>query len=160
MEQVLMEIPARFEGGGGLGIAAGKLRLTSERLVFERRKLLGGAADVTSVPLATIQAASVSGVLEKKLKVRAGSTEMVFLPTIGSQDNSRLKSISDVLQRAIAGHPLTGSDEPAGAPAPDRSAKSNDWLDELERLAKLHTVGALTDEEFNQAKHKLLDHTV
>src|SRR4051794_27337620 len=80
MEQVIMEVPATMEGAGGLG--QGKLRVTSERLVFERKKAFGGAGDVTSFPLNTIQSAGISGVLDKKLKVRAGSTELVFKSSI------------------------------------------------------------------------------
>lgn len=38
---------------------------------------------------------------------------------------------------------------------PERS--SADWAGDLERLARLHAEGALTDEEFAQAKRKLLD---
>jgi hypothetical protein len=34
-EQLIREVSATFEGGGGLG--QGKLRLTTERLVFERK---------------------------------------------------------------------------------------------------------------------------
>jgi hypothetical protein len=36
MEQVIMEISATMEGAGGLG--QGKLRVTAERLVFERKR--------------------------------------------------------------------------------------------------------------------------
>lgn len=67
MEQVVIEVPATLESGGGLG--QGKLRVTTERLIFERKKMFSGAGDVTSFPLSSIQTAGLSGVLEKKLKV-------------------------------------------------------------------------------------------
>ena len=38
MEQLVMEVPATLESGGGLG--QGKLRVTTERLIFERKKML------------------------------------------------------------------------------------------------------------------------
>ncbi len=44
--------------------------------------------------------------------------------------------------------------EPAPAPAP--AAPAGDTTAELERLASLHTSGALTDDEFAAAKAKLL----
>ncbi len=44
--------------------------------------------------------------------------------------------------------------EPAPAPAP--AAAEPDTTAELERLASLHTSGALTDDEFSAAKAKLL----
>ena len=78
-----------------------------------------------------------------------------------STGEAELKAISDPLQRSIAGHPL-GS--PVQAPdtslAPSipstQAASTSSWLDEMERLAKLHATGALTDEEFTVAKRKLL----
>jgi hypothetical protein len=79
MEQVIMEVPVTMEGAAGLG--HGKLRVTSERLVFERKKMFGGAGDVTSFPLSSIQAAGISGVMEKKLTVRAGSEEFALAKT-------------------------------------------------------------------------------
>jgi hypothetical protein len=152
-----MEISATLEGGGGLG--QGKLRVTTERLVFERKKMFGGAGDVTSFPLSSIQAAGMSGVLDKKLKVRAGSTDLVFTSGLMSPGGADLAAVSNLLQRAIAGHPLGSPDQTVeGAQSAVRPtpAASASWLDELERLAKLHSVGALTDAEFAQAKQKLL----
>lgn len=154
-----MEISATMEGAGGLG--QGKLRVTTERLVFERKKMFGGAGDVTTFPLSTIQTAGISGVVNKTLKVRAGSTELVFRSSFSSQTDASLKAISDLLQRSIAGHPLgtpvqtPGSD--ATPPATSEPTTSpTTWLDELERLAKLHAAGALTEAEFATAKTKLL----
>src|SRR3954468_22755029 len=110
MEQVVMEIAAIMEGAGGLG--QGKLRVSTERLVFERKKMFGGAGDVTSFPLSSIQTAGILGVLEKKLEVRAGSTEVVFTRSVMRNDNTDLKAISDLLQRSIAGHPLGSPSQP------------------------------------------------
>jgi hypothetical protein len=146
MEQVIMEIPATMEGAGGLG--QGKLRVTSERLVFERKKMFGGSGDVTSFPLSSIQTAGISGLMEKKLKVRAGSTELVFKSSIMSTGEADLKAISDLLQRSIAGYPLgspvqaPGSlSSPSGPPAP--AVPNSSWLDEMERLAKLQALARL-----------------
>jgi Short C-terminal domain/Bacterial PH domain len=156
MEQVIMEVPAIMEGAGGLG--QGKLRVTSERLVFERKKVFGGAGDVTSFPLSSIQSASISGVLEKKLKVRAGSTEVVFKSSITSSSDANLKSISDLLQRSMAGYPLASPVQTPGKPPPVMAEPApTGWLDELERLARLHAAGALSDEEFAAAKRRLLE---
>jgi hypothetical protein len=160
-EQLIREVSATFEGGGGLG--QGKLRLTTERLVFERKKVFGGAGDVTSFPLANIQTASMVGVVDKKLKVRAGATDLIFKSALTSNDNSPLKDMAKLLQRAIAGEPLQppGTEPPtvdaAVPPAASHSSEAGaSWIGELERLAKLHTGGTLTDDEFAQAKRKLL----
>src|SRR3954471_18615434 len=140
MEQVVMEVSATMQGAGGLG--QGKLRVTTERLVFERKKMFGGAGDVSSFPLSSIQTAGISGVMEKKLKVRAGSTELVFKSAMSTNGDANLKSISDLLQRSIAGHPLgTPVQAPGSAPAPTPAPGPSGggaavWLDELERVAK------------------------
>jgi hypothetical protein len=105
--------------------------------------MFGGAGDVTSFPLSSIQTAGLSGVLEKKLKVRAGSTELVFKASlmsssmIGSGDVD-LKAVSNLLQRAVAGEPLGTPDQTVAKepPPPVPSGASDTWLDELERLAK------------------------
>lgn len=154
-EQTIMEISATLEGAGGLG--TGKLRVTSDRLVFERRTMFGRAGDVSSFPLSTIQAASLKGMLEKKLTVRAGSTELVFTPSL-TGDSGPLKSVNDLLQRAIAGIPLRGPGSPADAPPAPIPAATPDagWIGELERLAKLHAIGALDAAEFAAAKARLL----
>jgi len=48
-------------------------------------------------------------------------------------------------------------DDTQYAPAPPASTGPDSGdLDEIERLAKLHDSGALTDEEFSAAKAKLL----
>ncbi len=159
-EQVIIEISATLEGAGGLG--NGKLRVTDERLVFERKTMLGRQGDVTAFPLNTIQSASITGMLEKKLKVRAGSTELVFKPSLTSNDSQALKSINDVLQRAIAGTPLRSPVQPAQklapapTPAPAATEGSTAWIAELKQLGELRAAGVRTDDEFAAAKNKLL----
>jgi hypothetical protein len=173
MEQVVMEVLAALEGAGGLGL--GKLKVTTERLIFERRKMLGGKGDVRTFPLSSIHSAGISGILEKKLKVGAGSTELVFTGGLTGNGDANLRAISDLLQRSIAGQPLgtpmqTHDDIPAPVTPPPVAAgmesgsplaaapasESPGWISELERLATLHRAGELTDDEFARAKAKLL----
>lgn len=45
----------------------------------------------------------------------------------------------------------TGVEQAAAAPAP-----ADDPFDQIEKLSKLHSEGALTDEEFSAAKAKIL----
>lgn len=46
--------------------------------------------------------------------------------------------------------------QPAPAPAPAAAAGSDDMLDQLERLGKLHEQGVLTDDEFAAEKARIL----
>jgi len=45
---------------------------------------------------------------------------------------------------------------PAAAPAPAPAAAEDDTITRLQKLAELHTAGALTDEEFAAAKAQVL----
>ena len=161
-----MEISAVMKGGGGLG--NGKLRVTDQRLVFERRTMMGRAGDVSSFPLPSIQTAQLRGLLTKTLEVKAGSTKLEF--TSGLMDNSEagLKAIADLLQRAISGVALRAasatpdpssqtpaSPAPAALPYAPLSAPTA-WIAELRELGELRTAGVLSDEEFATAKAKLL----
>ena len=49
----------------------------------------------------------------------------------------------------------TGVEQAAAAPAP-APAPADDPFDQIEKLSKLHSEGALTDEEFSAAKAKIL----
>jgi hypothetical protein len=57
-----------------------------------------------------------------------------------------------------AGRAGRGSGEPAAEEqaAPPPESEGDTQMDELERLAQLHTDGVLTDEEFAKAKAKIL----
>lgn len=44
----------------------------------------------------------------------------------------------------------------AGAPPPPATPQPPDYVVELERLARLHEQGAITDAEFEAKKHQLL----
>lgn len=61
------------------------------------------------------------------------------------------------IEQVLRAHPKFGSNArqaaPAAAPAP---AASTSWVDELAKLAALRDAGALTAEEFETAKRKLI----
>ena len=168
-EQVIMEVSASLKGAGGLGV--GKLRVTDERLVFERKTMTRRQGDVTSFPLSTIQSAKWKG-MSQTLTVRAGSTELVFSPGLSESGGAKLKAVNDLLQRAIASTPLrspeptpghvpspatTPADRPPSPASPSGIAASSStgWIAELRDLGELHRQGVLNDAEFTAAKAKL-----
>jgi hypothetical protein len=60
-------------------------------------------------------------------------------------------------QVAAAGGPdESGAGDPAAEPAASGAAAGSSYTDELERLAKLHADGILTDEEFEAKKKQIL----
>jgi putative oligomerization/nucleic acid binding protein len=63
-------------------------------------------------------------------------------------------AIVDALQEAMPGAQINV--EGAGAQPTAGSAAGDDHLAQLERLAKLHDTGALTDEEFEREKARIL----
>ena len=54
------------------------------------------------------------------------------------------------------GYEDQGYDEPPPAPPPPAPSAGENQMDELQRLATLHSQGVLTDEEFAAAKAKVL----
>jgi hypothetical protein len=62
---------------------------------------------------------------------------------------------------AAAGQAATGATTPASAPAstpaPAPAAAADDVVSQLERLAKLHETGVLTDDEFATQKQRILN---
>jgi hypothetical protein len=75
------------------------------------------------------------------------------LGTVAYQSGKRHEQQAQVNDQAQAAYTATQA-PPAPAPAP--AAPGGDTTAELERLASLHSAGALSDEEFAAAKAKLL----
>ncbi|MBB3157862.1 hypothetical protein FHS07_001546 [Microbacterium proteolyticum] len=51
----------------------------------------------------------------------------------------------------------TAAPAPAVSPAAGKALPSDDAIAKIERLAALHTAGALTDEEFTELKSRALN---
>ena len=83
------------------------------------------------------------------MRVAAGAATATVAYKAG-QRRTQQNQYNDQAQAAYA---QTQAAPPQAAPAP---AAPTDSTAELERLAKLHESGALTDEEFAAAKSKLL----
>jgi putative oligomerization/nucleic acid binding protein len=85
-----------------------------------------------------------------------GITPMVYGSTDPERVQEALAKAEQVLGVHFAGANImgnVGASAPAAAPAPDGT---DDMINKLERLAQLHTSGALTDAEFAEQKKKLL----
>jgi Short C-terminal domain len=61
----------------------------------------------------------------------------------------------DIYNQGVADAQAQAAPPPAAAPAP-AAGGGDDTMAKLQQLADLHTSGVLTDEEFAQAKAKLL----
>jgi hypothetical protein len=85
------------------------------------------------------------------MRVAAGAATATVAYKAG-QRRTQQNQYNDQAQAAYA---QTQAAPPQAAPAPVAPAPA-DSTAELERLAKLHESGALTDEEFAAAKSKLL----
>jgi hypothetical protein len=83
------------------------------------------------------------------MRLAAGATTA----TVAYKAGQRRVQQDQVNEQAQA---ASAAAQPAAAPPPAASAPATDSTAELERLAKLHESGALTDEEFAAAKSKVL----
>jgi uncharacterized membrane protein YebE (DUF533 family) len=83
------------------------------------------------------------------MRVAAGAATATVAYKAGQRRNQQ----NQYNEQAQAAYSQTQAAPPPAAPGPAAPADSTA---ELERLAKLHESGALTDEEFAAAKSKLL----
>jgi multidrug resistance efflux pump len=75
--------------------------------------------------------------------------------TVAYKAGQRRTQQNQYTEQAQAAYSQTQASPPPAAPAPAPAAPA-DSTAELERLAKLHESGALSDEEFTAAKSRIL----
>lgn len=134
------------------GLNTWLVALTSDRFLFLDHALLSGSVDTQSIRHDRVQAVSASqGWVLGKISVDLGSRivtidncQKATVAVIADLANKWLKTLSQ-RQSISAAAPVS---VPTGAPDP---------LERLEKLAKLHSAGSLTDAEFSAAKAKLID---
>lgn len=125
--------------------------LTSDRFLFLDHAMLTRSVDTQSIRHDHVQAVSASqGFMFGKIMVDLGSRMLVIdnahkstVKVIANLANKWLKELAD--QKSQASHPAVNS------------ISQTPLLDTLERLDKLYSLGALTDEEFQNAKQRLLN---
>lgn len=123
--------------------------LTSDRFLFLDHAMLTRSVDTQSIRHDHVQAVSASqGFMFGKIMIDLGSRMLVIdnahkstVKVIASLANKWLKELADKKSQAIQ---------------PVSSTSHTPLLDKLERLDKLHSLSALTDEEFQNAKQRLL----
>lgn len=119
----------------------GVLVLTTHRLLF----LKDGKPPVP-VPLTAVTDATVA-------RTKLNGEVLTVVALTGShrfEDVAKAEVFAEQLREAAR---LARSTPPQ---APEPTPSGEQLLNQLERLAALHTSGALTDEEFTRAKHRLL----
>jgi len=127
--------------------------LTSERFLFLDHALFTNSVDTQSIRHDRVQAVSVSqGWVMGKLAVDIGSRAIV----IDSCPKATLAPIAAIANRWLAVLQKRKEKDAREEPFKDSKTAGNSLLDELKKLAELHSTGTLTDEEFAAAKAKLL----
>lgn len=123
--------------------------LTSDRFLFLDAAMLTSSVDTQSIHHDKVQAVSASqGWVFGKIMVDLGSR----LLTIDQCKKATVKVMAD-----LANKWLKELSKKKGVPTlQNQSSAAETPLDKLEKLAKLHSVGAISDEEFSAAKQKLL----
>ena len=127
--------------------------LTNERFLFLDHAMLSSSVDTQSIRHDHVQAVSASqGWLLGKIMVDLGSRMLVIdncqkatVPVIADLANKWLKELGGKKNLAQQSTPVSVEESP---------------LDKLEKLANLHSMGALTEEEFNIAQQKILSSNV
>jgi hypothetical protein len=126
--------------------------LTSERFLFVDSALFSDAVDTQSVRLNRVQAVSASqGWVLGKIMVDIGSRTL----TVDNCQKADVKVMADLANKLLRS--AEQKQELQGAVSSDSKHPTNpSGLEDLERLAALKASGALTDEEFTEAKKRIL----
>ncbi|MFI6445501.1 SHOCT domain-containing protein [Kitasatospora sp. NPDC050543] len=123
----------------------GALVLTNQRLLFLKDGKPPIPVPLEAVTDVTVTRTRING---EVIKVVALTGAHRFDEVVKAEPFAEQVRVSARAARNAAQAPA-----PAAGPAP---AGGGDLLDQLERLAALYTAGALTDEEFARAKHRLI----
>ena len=120
--------------------------LTSERFLFLDHALLTKSVDTQSIRHDRVQAVSASqGWVLGKITVDIGARTVVI-------DNCQKVTVSPIA--SLANKWLAALQKRKQEPT--AGGEGSTPLDEIKKLAELHSMGALTDEEFAASKAKLL----
>ena len=121
--------------------------LTNERFLFMDAAMLTDSIDIQSIRHNRVQAVSFAqGFMFGKISIDLGSRVVVI-------DNCPKDSVMSIARIANRWHKHL---EDAEAEQKTMSGSSGDGIENLEKLAKLHASGVLTDTEFQDAKAKIL----
>ena len=123
--------------------------LTSDRFLFLDSAMLTSSVDTQTIHHDRVQAVSASqGWMLGKISVDLGSRVLVIdncqkatVPVIADLSNKWLKELNEKKNPPQVSKSTPVEESP---------------LDKLEKLANLHSMGALTDDEFKMTKEKIL----
>jgi hypothetical protein len=122
--------------------------LTNERFLFLDCAMLSSSVDTQSIRHDRVQAVSASqGWVLGKIQVDIGSRVIVI-------DNCQKATVSVIAD--LANKWLKELQQKRNLQKGNIEATEESSLDKLEKLAKLLSIGALTEEEFKMAKMKIL----
>jgi hypothetical protein len=123
--------------------------LTNDRFLFLDAAMLTSSVDTQSIRHDRVQAVSASqGWVLGKIMVDLGSRVL----TIDNCQKATVKVVADLANKWLK----ELSNKKSAASSQVQSSPEESPLDKLEKLAKLHAMGVLSDEEFNAAKQKVL----
>jgi len=124
--------------------------LTSDRFIFLCAALLTSSVNTQSIRHDRVQAISASqGWFFGKLIMDLGNRTLA----IEISDKKTVKVIADLVNKWLK---ELSSKSNAPVPAQTSQSSSESPSDKLNKLVDLHTIGAISDEEFNAAKQRIL----
>lgn len=141
----------------GLGFGNGSIIDYGDYIEYRQTGKLLPAFRVTVADITGFSVRKVTRDDKKRLDAR--SLQQVFVVQ-GSGTVLAEAAVSygtaEKIEQVLRAHPKFGSNTRQAAPAAPAPAASTSWVDELTKLAALRDAGALTAEEFETAKRKLI----
>ncbi|SIF25514.1 SHOCT domain-containing protein [Mycobacteroides abscessus] len=141
----------------GLGFGNGSIIDYGDYIEYRQTGKLLPAFRVTVADITGFSVRKVTRDDKKRLDAR--SLQQVFVVQ-GSGTVLAEAAVSygtaEKIEQVLRAHPKFGSNARQAAPSAPAPAASTSWVDELTKLAALRDAGALTAEEFETAKRKLI----
>jgi len=126
--------------------------LTNERFLFLDCAMLTSSVDTQSIRHDRVQAVSVSqGLLLGKIMIDLGSRMVV----VDNCEKTAVRAVGDLANKWL--RELEKKSKEAAAGSNTAAVVDQSPLEQIEKLATLHSAGILTEDEFVEAKRKILD---
>ncbi|MDE0581515.1 PH domain-containing protein [Planococcus sp. A6] len=145
-ETVLATVPAEYDKSDKKEVK-GVLVATDQKLVFSSNVMTKEYLEVMDYSSMSGISLENDGFLKKELHIVSGKEKRVFDDI--KDDKQLQKLLTGVRKHISLARSGSSSQVVAAAPQPDK-------FDQLEKIAKLKEIGALTEEEFQSEKAKIL----
>ena len=149
-------MPREVGNSIGLGVGNGSVIDYGETVEYRQAGKLLPAFRVSVADISGFSVRRVTRDDKKRLKA-SGLQQVLVVQGSGTTlaEVAVAHGTAEKIEQVLRAHPKFGANARQATPAPS-AATPTSWVDELTKLAALHDAGALTSDEFETAKRRLI----